>query len=72
MNILDKIKINNIEYVCVQILIIEGREIYKVYNLETNEDKFIEETYEIVKDDKTLKQIYVLTRPKTDINIEQE
>lgn len=72
MNILDKIKINNIEYVCVQILFIEGREIYKVYNLETNEDKFIEETYEIVKDDKTLKQIYVLTRPKTDINIEQE
>lgn len=72
MNILDKIKINNIEYVCVQILFIEGREIYKVYNLETNEDKFIEETYEIVKDDKTLKQIYVLTRPKTDINIEQK
>lgn len=72
MKILDKIKIDNIEYVCVQILFIEGREIYKVYNLETNEYKFIEKTYEIVKDDKTLKQIYVLTRPKTDINIEKK
>lgn len=68
MRILDKTKIHDREYSCTQILFIDDRKIYKLYNLETNDIKFVEEnTNEIITDKSILDKINKLTRPKTDI-----
>lgn len=73
MKILDKIKSFDKEYVCTQILYIDNRKIYKMYNLETNESKFMEEkTYEAITDEIILNKINKLTRPKIDIIVKAE
>ena len=70
MKILEKILIDNIEYVCIQTLIIDNKNIYKICDLDGNEQKFIElkeDKIEIIKDKNILNKIEELTMPKTDV-----
>ena len=66
MKILDKVKINDEEYTCIQVLYIDNRRIYKVFNAKTKESKFIGEG-NVIKDKRTLEIIDRLTNPKTDV-----
>ena len=66
MKILDKVKINKEVYTCIQILYIDNRKVYKVFNAKTKEEKYICDG-KVVKDEKILKKIDDFTHPKTDI-----
>lgn len=75
MNILDKIKIDDTEYICVQTLVINGEMVYKLCNSDGNDQKFVKEkqnSYETIQDEETLKKINNLTQPKTDLIITNE
>lgn len=75
MKILDKIDIENKEYICIQMLYIENRMVYKAYSEQEDKKVWIEQNsskYKIITDRKILDKIENMTIPKTDIIIRME
>lgn len=70
MKILEKIMIDDIEYVCIQAFLIDNEMIYKICNLNGENCTFVKEKqnlYEVIYDKAILEKIKKLTEPKTDI-----
>lgn len=73
MKILDKIQIYDKEYTCIQILYIDDKKIYKLYDSETDTSKFVEEkTHNEITNTTVLDKIKNLTCPKTDIIVNKK
>lgn len=73
MKMFDKIKKNDIEYICLNTLYIEDKIIHEIYEKNTSNSIYIEEKdgeYIEIIDEKVLQKIKEFTTPKTDIVIE--
>ena len=73
MKVSDKMKIEDKEYMCTQILFLEKLVVYRVHEIYGNSEMFIQENdnnFQKITDKKILKEIYELIKVKnTDVII---
>jgi len=76
MRILDKIKIKNKEYICIQIILLKGKKIFRIHESFGEEEAFIvkkDDNYTVITEEKVLKEIYKFLEVKnTDIIINKK
>mgnify|MGYP004663431523 FL=1 len=58
MKVADKIKIDDKEYMCTQIFLLEGMKTYRVQNVLEGEELFLNDNYEVITDESILNEIY--------------
>lgn len=58
MKVADKIKIDDKEYMCTQIFLLEGMKTYRVQNVLEGEELFLNDNYEVITDESILNKIY--------------
>lgn len=60
MEVADKIKIDDKEYMCTQIFLLEGMKTYRIQNVLAGEELFLNDSYEVITDKSILNEIYKL------------
>lgn len=58
MKVADKVKIDDKEYMCTQIFLLEGMKTYRVQNVLEGEELFLNDNYEVITDESILNEIY--------------
>ena len=58
MEVADKIKIDDKEYMCTQIFLLEGMKTYRIQNVLEGEELFLNDNYEVITDESILNEIY--------------
>lgn len=60
MEVADRIKIDDKEYMCTQIFILEGMKTYRIQNVVEGEELFLNDNYKVITDENILNEIYKL------------
>ena len=67
MKVADKIKIDDKEYMCTQIFLLEGMKTYRVQNVLEGEELFLNDNYEVITDESILNEIYKIFKVEDEI-----
>lgn len=60
MEVADRIKIDDKEYMCTQIFILEGMKTYRIQNVVEGEELFLNDNYKVITDENIMNEIYKL------------